>query len=103
VLTFAFGRTQVLIDRATTRIAGRIVRHDDTRRFQLRLDLHRLAGPQGPDAEFNRALLDLGRDVCRVVDPSCHHCPLVGRCVHGRQVARQLVLTSADELEGVAA
>jgi DNA (cytosine-5)-methyltransferase 1 len=103
VLTFAFGRTQVLIDRATARIAGRIARHDDTRRFQLRLDLHRLAGPEGPDAEFNRALLDLGRDVCRVVDPDCHHCPLVGLCVHGRQVTRQLVLSSAEELEGVAA
>ena len=55
VLTFAFGRRQVLVDRTTTRIASRIARHSDTRRFQLRLDLHRLAGPAGPNAEFNRA------------------------------------------------
>ena len=103
VLTFAFGRRQVLVDRTTTRIAGRIARHADTRRYQLRLDLHRLAGAEGPDGEFNRALLDLGREVCRLVDPDCHACPLLSRCAHGRDATRQLVLTAEENLEGVAA
>jgi DNA (cytosine-5)-methyltransferase 1 len=103
VLTFAFGRRQVLVDRTTTRIAGRIARHADTRRFQLRLDLHRLAGPEGPNADFNRALLDLGREVCRIDDPDCQGCPLVRRCAHGREVTRQLVITAAGSREEVAA
>lgn len=84
VLTFAFGRRQVLVDRTTARVAGRITRHGDTRRFQLRLDLHHLAGSAGPDADFNRALLDLGREICRVDTPTCSVCPLRARCVTGR-------------------
>ena len=103
VLTFAFGRRQVLVDRTTSRVVGRIARHADTRRYQLRLDLHRLAGAAGPDAEFNRALLDLGRELCRPVDPDCQSCPLVERCAHGRIVARQLRLGSTPDIQGVAA
>lgn len=103
VLTFAFGRRQVLVDRTTSRVVGRIARHADTRRYQLRLDLHRLAGASGPDAAFNRALLDLGREICRPVDPDCQSCPLVERCAHGRIVARQLRLGSTPDIQGVAA
>lgn len=84
VLTFGFGRRQVLLDRTTARIAGRVVRHDDTSRFQLRLDLHRFAGSAGPDTPFNRALLDLGRELCRVELPRCGECPLATRCATGR-------------------
>jgi len=94
VLTFGFGRRQVLVDRTTTRVAGRIARHDDTRRFQIRLDLHRLAGSAGPDAAFNRALLDLGREVCRADAPRCSVCPLQVRCATGRAATEQLELTA---------
>jgi DNA (cytosine-5)-methyltransferase 1 len=96
VLTFGFGRRQVLVDRTTTRIAGRIARHDDTRRFQLRLDLHRLAGSAGPDAAFNRSLLDLGREVCLADAPQCGVCPLRDRCATGRAVSGQLGLLPSD-------
>ena len=92
-LTFGFGRRQVLVDRTTARVAGRIEEHDDGRRFQLRLDLHRLAGPNGPDAAFNRALLDLGRDVCRPEHPLCGTCPLAPHCETGRMRAQQMTLT----------
>jgi DNA (cytosine-5)-methyltransferase 1 len=85
VLTFGFGRRQVLLDRTTARIAGRLSQHKDTRRFQLRLDLHRLAGGTGPDADFNRALLDLGRDVCRPEEPLCGSCPVQPHCAIGRE------------------
>lgn len=101
VLTFAFGRRQVLLDRTTARIAERLSPHDDTRRFQLRLDLHRLAGAAGPDPEFNRALLDLGRDVCRAEEPLCGSCPVRSRCATGRQSGVQLDLIA--EPDGVAA
>lgn len=94
VLTFGFGRRQVLLDRTTARIAERLSPHDNTRRFQLRLDLHRLAGAAGPDPEFNRALLDLGRDVCRPDEPLCGSCPVRSRCATGRQRAVQLDLTA---------
>ncbi|HSZ03881.1 MAG TPA: DNA (cytosine-5-)-methyltransferase [Solirubrobacteraceae bacterium] len=88
-LTFAFGRRQVLLDQTTARVAGRLARHGDTRRFQVRLDLHRLAGSAGPDAEFNRALLDLGRELCRPAKPRCEMCPLHVGCATGRTRAAQ--------------
>ena len=46
VLCFGFGRRAVLVDTNTARIVGRLHDRDDTRRWQLRLDLHRLAGPR---------------------------------------------------------
>ena len=42
-----------------------------------------LAGPDGPDAEFNYALLDLGALVCRAGTPSCHECPVRRHCATG--------------------
>jgi DNA (cytosine-5)-methyltransferase 1 len=95
-LTFGFGRRQILLDRTTARIAGRVVRHDDRSRFQLRLDLHRLAGSAGPDAAFNRALLDLAREFCVVSQPLCTDCPLTSRCAHARQ-NRASTVADADE------
>ncbi len=84
VLTFGFGRRQVLVDRTTARVATRVARHRDDRRFQLRLDLHRLAGADGPDAAFNGALPDLGRELCTPDEPRCPDCPLVSRCATGK-------------------
>jgi DNA (cytosine-5)-methyltransferase 1 len=97
VLTFGFGRRQVLVDRTTARVAGRIADHEDTRRFQLRLDLHRLAGASGADAHFNRALLDLGRQICLPEHPVCGACPLAPRCSMGRHREEQLVLAPAEQ------
>lgn len=93
-LTFAFDRRQVLLDQATARVAGRLSAHGDTRRFQLRLDLHRLAGAAGPDGEFNRALLDLGRELCRPVQPRCEACPLRSMCATGRTSSGQLEMAA---------
>ena len=84
VLTFAFGRRQVLVDRTTARIASRLTGHPDGRRFQLRLDLHRLAGADGPDTAFNAAILALGRAICLPSQPRCGSCPLRAECRTGR-------------------
>ena len=65
VLCFGFGRRAVLMDTNTARIVGQALRVSDRRRWQLRLDLYRSPGRDGPDAEFNYALLDLGALVCR--------------------------------------
>ena len=100
-LTFGFGRRQVLVDRTTARVVGRSRTHDDSRRFQLRLDLHRLAGSSGPDAEFNRALLDLGRDVCRpdgAASAAAVHCGSAAR--PAARASMQLELAPMDARRG---
>ena len=83
VICFGFGRRAVLLDTNTMRIVGRVYGHERSRRWQLRLDLHHLAGGRGPDAEFNYALLDLGALVCRAGTPRCELCPLRQHCVTG--------------------
>jgi DNA (cytosine-5)-methyltransferase 1 len=93
VLCFGFGRRALLLDTNTMRISTRINARPEDRRFQLRLDLHRLAGARGPDAEFNHALIDLGALVCRAGLPRCSACPARQRCATGLALAdRQLEL-----------
>lgn len=82
VRCFGFGRRSVLVDSSTSRICTRIRGRDVGRRFQLRLDLYGLAGPDGPDAYFNRALLELGEEVCRPSAPRCGGCPVAELCAH---------------------
>jgi adenine-specific DNA glycosylase len=85
----------VLVDRTTSRVASRVVTHADERRFQLRLDLHRLAGAPGADPAFNRALLDLGREICKPDVPLCGRCPVASLCATGRGTTQQLALAPA--------
>jgi DNA (cytosine-5)-methyltransferase 1 len=81
VLSFGHGRQTVLMDLTTERIASRVVGRDDSqRRWQKRLDLHKLAGPAGTDREFNHALLDLGTLICQPVAPRCFACPVSSHC-----------------------
>jgi A/G-specific adenine glycosylase len=98
-LTFGFGRRQVLVDRTTARVVNRISGRADPRRFQQRLDLYRLAGSSGPDAQFNAALLDLGREICRGDRPLCGSCPVRSRCTTGRAAEIQLDLASPTDHE----
>jgi DNA (cytosine-5)-methyltransferase 1 len=80
VLCFGFGRRAVLLDATTARVMKRFCGRTDTRRWQIRLDLYQLAGAKGPDAEFNRALLDHGALICRADDPQCGDCPVREQC-----------------------
>jgi DNA (cytosine-5)-methyltransferase 1 len=80
VRCFGSGQPAVLVDSSTSRVCTRVLGREDSRRFQLRLDLYGLAGPDGPDAQFNRALLELGETVCRPSAPVCGDCPVSGRC-----------------------
>src|SRR5262249_46215308 len=60
VLCFGFGRSEVLLDTNTQRIVSRVAGSSVlAKRWQMRLDLYRLAGPAGADSDFNHALLDL--------------------------------------------
>jgi DNA (cytosine-5)-methyltransferase 1 len=87
VLCFGFGRRAVLVDTNTVRITGRVFDREKGRRWQLRLDLYRLAGAAGPDAAFNYALLDLGALVCRSGTPLCGECPVRSHCAMGEGVS----------------
>jgi DNA (cytosine-5)-methyltransferase 1 len=101
VLCFGFGRRSVLLDQNTMRIVGRISGHADSRRWQLRLDLHQLAGADGPGPEFNHALLDLGALVCRPAAACCDVCPVRDYCATGSGATPQLPSTVVtDELPG---
>jgi DNA (cytosine-5)-methyltransferase 1 len=91
VRCFGFGRPSVLVDSSTSRICTRVRGHEEGRRFQLRLDLYGLAGPKGPDAPFNRALLELGETVCRPTAPCCGECPVAGLCARASEKAVDLL------------
>ena len=80
VITFGFRRHAVIVDTNTERIVGRVRGREKTPRWQLRLDLHELAGRAGPDASFNYALLDLGALVCGARQPLCAVCPVHASC-----------------------
>lgn len=80
VLCFGHGRNAVPLHSAAARVAARVAGTDETGRWQLRLDLYRLAGPVGPDAAFNAAVIDLGHKICRPERPLCSACPLERRC-----------------------
>lgn len=92
VLVFGHDRRRVLTDRAVRRVASRYFTHGHSGRFQMRLDLYRLAGRDGPDSAFNRALLDLARDICVVRGPRCEACPLMTDCDTAKRNVVQLQL-----------
>src|SRR5712692_899450 len=80
VICFGFGRSSVLIDAVTERIVSRVLGRKARGRWQLRLDLYRLAGSNGAHTRFNAALLDLGATVCRTRSPFCLACPVARHC-----------------------
>lgn len=84
VLCFGHDRKVVPLHSAAARVATRFFGTEHRRRWQLRLDLHRLAGPEGPDASFNAAVLELGARLCTATEPNCSVCPLQDACVTGR-------------------
>lgn len=97
VRCLAFGVRTVVLYEGSRRIVGRLTGRPTESNWTARLELLRLAGPAGPDAEFNLALADLSATVCTVSDPRCGECPLAQGCMyaarrqplrHGRLVAR---------------
>jgi DNA (cytosine-5)-methyltransferase 1 len=83
VTCFGRGHRSILFHAAAARVATRVVGKEHRRRWQLRLDLHGLAGPEGPDAEFNAAVLQLGSTLCRSTEPLCGECPIRTACSTG--------------------
>lgn len=89
IRSFGFGQRTVLLDQNTARVAARVNGHDEQTRFQLRLDLHRMAGTAGADAVFNRVVSDLGLSLCRPVNPRCELCPLASACASARSAGTE--------------
>ena len=84
VLCFAFGRSSVLMDTNTQRIARRVLGEDSHRpNWRLRLSLRELAGSEGANDQWNWALLDLGALVCTARSPRCGDCPVRTHCATG--------------------
>ena len=86
VQCFAFGRPSVLMDTNTRRIARRVMGGDSSRPlWSVRLHLRELAGQEGPDEQWNQALLDLGALICKARSPTCNKCPVRTHCTTGRR------------------
>jgi DNA (cytosine-5)-methyltransferase 1 len=80
VRCLAFGVRTVVISESSRRIVGRFTGRSAESNWTARLELFRLAGPRGPDAEFNLALADLAATVCTTSEPNCTVCPLARDC-----------------------
>ena len=84
-LCFGHDKPSVLMDTNTRRIVSRVMGDDrQPANWEMRLELHRLAGEPGPDAHWNQALLDLGGTVCTARFPKCSECPILNHCATGR-------------------
>jgi DNA (cytosine-5)-methyltransferase 1 len=80
VRSLAFGVRTVVINESSRRIVERFTGRPANSNWTARLELFRLAGPAGPDAEFNLALADLAATVCTRSEPNCVACPLARDC-----------------------
>lgn len=77
---FSFGIPTVLLDANTKRIVERLTGAKRVGAWRTRLEIYRLAGARGPDAQFNYALLDFGALVCKPTSPDCSRCPFQTSC-----------------------
>ena len=104
VLCFGFGRRAVLVDTNTARIVrAASAARDDARRWQLRLDLHRLAGGAGPGRRRSTARCSTSaRSSAAPATPRCDECPLAGRCA-GTGAGARAGARSSSLAEDVAA
>lgn len=89
VSCFGFGRVAPLVDQRTARVISRLSGDPDADRWQVRLDLHLLAGRNGPDRSFNHAFLDLAAEVCSPGQPACGSCPVAHGCASASSGAAQ--------------
>ncbi len=94
IASIAFGRREPLVDGNVTRVLCRIFRIKDNPKevaAQNRIwSLAEALVPAGHAGQFNQALMELGREVCRPRNPDCEKCPAQRLCearLHGEQNA----------------
>ncbi len=93
IASIAFGRRAAVLDGNAVRVLARMIDLDaDVTRAPARKRLWALAESLTPaerSGEYNQALMELGRKVCRPARPRCHLCPLAELC-EARAAGNQL-------------
>ncbi len=84
VASFAFNQPAPIVEANTLRLYSRLIELDiDPRGTQGQKKLWKFAGwivSRKRAADFNQAVMDIGSQVCRPVDPQCPTCPLMPSC-----------------------
>ena len=84
ISSFAFNQPAPIVEANTLRLYSRLMELDeDPRSSAGQKLLWRFAGwivARKQPADFNQAVMDIGSQVCRPVDPDCRNCPLRASC-----------------------
>jgi len=93
IASIAFGRPAAVLDGNVIRVLARLTNlAQDVTRAQTKQQLWALAESLTPaerPGDHNQALMELGRKVCKPVQPGCVQCPLSGLC-QSRTLGTQL-------------
>ena len=84
VSSFAFNRPAPILEANTLRLYSRLIELDiDPRGTEGQKKLWKFAAwivSPRRSADFNQAVMDIGSQVCRPLDPDCLKCPLMASC-----------------------
>lgn len=84
ISSFAFNQPAAILEANTLRLYSRLIELDiDPRGTEGQKKLWKFAGwivSRKRAADFNQAVMDIGSQVCRPVDPKCPTCPLMPSC-----------------------
>ena len=84
IASIAFGVRAPVLDGNVIRVFARLTdRADDVTQTATRADLWRIAADWLPDervGDYNQALMDLGRLICKARAPLCAECPIRDHC-----------------------
>ncbi len=85
IASIAFGQDEPLVDGNVRRVLSRLHNLDipaDSPEGQRRLwALAEASLPAGNAGDYNQALMELGSQVCKPVNPDCESCPLASLCL----------------------
>lgn len=98
IASIAFGEHVPVLDGNVIRVFSRLFNiEDDVRQAATKTQLWKIAGhlmdevPAGKAGDYNQALMELGRTICRPRNPLCQVCPVTDYCVaraHGVETER---------------
>ena len=84
ISSFAFNQPAPIVEANTLRLYSRLMELDeDPRSSAGQKLLWKFAGwivARKQPADFNQAVMDIGSQVCRPIDPDCRNCPLRASC-----------------------
>jgi len=93
IASIGFDRPAAVVDGNVVRVLARLTDlEDDVTRSATVAALWKLAQslvPTERPGEYNQALMELGRKVCRPAQPLCHRCPLADLC-QARKLGTQM-------------